>query len=225
MPGRCLTGSSPLRTRIDPSEYSDCLLAMGRDCRQGGETALDKCTVGICQTVENALAFQNRYICLDEYLSQNAPHVASADLRRCHRFAGHGYSARFRFVAAADDTRNGLGARGLCHRHRHSKYLLGFIWHFFRHVGRPLRCLSRHGGQRPAVRSRFMGHGPRHFTRLVGSEEHTSELQSHHDLVCRLLLAQKKNQNTYHSKHYVNAHYSFKYLFATHTNYHYPIFQ
>src|SRR5574343_2003175 len=28
------------------------------------------------------------------------------------------------------------------------------------------------------------------------SEEHTSELQSHHDLVCRLLLEKKKNQKT-----------------------------
>src|SRR5574343_1927632 len=28
------------------------------------------------------------------------------------------------------------------------------------------------------------------------SEEHTSELQSHHDLVCRLLLEKKKNNNT-----------------------------
>src|SRR5437773_7638791 len=27
------------------------------------------------------------------------------------------------------------------------------------------------------------------------SEEHTSELQSHHDLVCRLLLEKKKNRN------------------------------
>src|SRR5437773_7078673 len=31
------------------------------------------------------------------------------------------------------------------------------------------------------------------------SEEHTSELQSHHDLVCRLLLEKKKKQNTHHS--------------------------
>src|SRR6266540_7239303 len=30
------------------------------------------------------------------------------------------------------------------------------------------------------------------------SEEHTSELQSHHDLVCRLLL-EKKKQNNYHT--------------------------
>src|SRR5437667_8923959 len=28
------------------------------------------------------------------------------------------------------------------------------------------------------------------------SEEHTSELQSHHDLVCRLLLEKKKNKKT-----------------------------
>src|SRR5437773_5278713 len=28
---------------------------------------------------------------------------------------------------------------------------------------------------------------------LARSEEHTSELQSHHDLVCRLLLEKKKN--------------------------------
>src|SRR5437667_6316837 len=28
------------------------------------------------------------------------------------------------------------------------------------------------------------------------SEEHTSELQSHHDLVCRLLLEKKKNNTT-----------------------------
>src|SRR5438034_5765651 len=30
------------------------------------------------------------------------------------------------------------------------------------------------------------------------SEEHTSELQSHSDLVCRLLLEKKKNKNTIH---------------------------
>src|SRR5471032_3535080 len=30
------------------------------------------------------------------------------------------------------------------------------------------------------------------------SEEHTSELQSHHDLVCRLLLEKKKTNNTKH---------------------------
>src|SRR5437773_6595006 len=30
------------------------------------------------------------------------------------------------------------------------------------------------------------------------SEEHTSELQSHHDLVCRLLLEKKKNKKFHH---------------------------
>src|SRR5437773_5197119 len=32
-------------------------------------------------------------------------------------------------------------------------------------------------------------------TTLVRSEEHTSELQSHHDLVCRLLLEKKKKHH------------------------------
>src|SRR3970040_1752997 len=30
---------------------------------------------------------------------------------------------------------------------------------------------------------------------IIRSEEHTSELQSHHDLVCRLLLEKKKTHN------------------------------
>src|SRR5947207_11749766 len=33
------------------------------------------------------------------------------------------------------------------------------------------------------------------------SEEHTSELQSHSDLVCRLLLEKKKTKKTKHKKH------------------------
>src|SRR5437667_7593439 len=37
-------------------------------------------------------------------------------------------------------------------------------------------------------------HGKRRGER---SEEHTSELQSHHDLVCRLLLEKKKKKDTY----------------------------
>src|SRR5437773_8463697 len=45
--------------------------------------------------------------------------------------------------------------------------------------------------------ARRYGAGPRTFIRIgIGisrrSEEHTSELQSHHDLVCRLLLEKKK---------------------------------
>src|SRR5437773_6783033 len=43
------------------------------------------------------------------------------------------------------------------------------------------------------------------------SEEHTSELQSHHDLVCRLLLEKKKNKNNkspFHSKGNTNTLYN-----------------
>src|SRR5437667_6854300 len=40
----------------------------------------------------------------------------------------------------------------------------------------------------------------RHFQ--ARSEEHTSELQSHHDLVCRLLLEKKKNKNK--QRHEIN---------------------
>src|SRR5476649_2685633 len=38
------------------------------------------------------------------------------------------------------------------------------------------------------------GNGYRYFERLPRSEEHTSELQSHSDLVCRLLLEKKKKE-------------------------------
>src|SRR5437773_7249887 len=44
-------------------------------------------------------------------------------------------------------------------------------------------------GQR--IRDRHMGAGK---LRRLRSEEHTSELQSHHDLVCRLLLEKKKKK-------------------------------
>src|SRR5260221_910075 len=39
-------------------------------------------------------------------------------------------------------------------------------------------------------------------TPLIRSEEHTSELQSHSDLVCRLLLEKKKKNNHYHMLDY-----------------------
>src|SRR5437667_5629847 len=41
---------------------------------------------------------------------------------------------------------------------------------------------------------RRQGFAPRPRPRIPRSEEHTSELQSHHDIVCRLLL-EKKNQH------------------------------
>src|SRR5438034_7775098 len=38
--------------------------------------------------------------------------------------------------------------------------------------------------------------GPRRRSSVLRSEEHTSELQSHSDLVCRLLLEKKKDKET-----------------------------
>src|SRR5260370_7038038 len=58
------------------------------------------------------------------------------------------------------------------------------------------------------VRSPFVLHSPRPFHPALGSsirsEEHTSELQSHLNLVCRLLLEKKKttHKKTYeHNQH------------------------
>src|SRR6267142_4295477 len=46
-----------------------------------------------------------------------------------------------------------------------------------------------------AARSRRRGHDDGFPARAGRSEEHTSELQSHVNLVCRLLLEKKKNKN------------------------------
>src|SRR5260221_2503024 len=40
---------------------------------------------------------------------------------------------------------------------------------------------------------------------LLGKKEHTSELQSHSDLVCRLLLAKKKRQEATHLAFVISA--------------------
>src|SRR5438132_2845437 len=61
-------------------------------------------------------------------------------------------------------------------------------------VVRVLAVMHHHvQGERPAGRHRppeLLGQGRR-------SEEHTSELQSHSDLVCRLLLEKKKGKNVW----------------------------
>src|SRR5260221_2779336 len=44
------------------------------------------------------------------------------------------------------------------------------------------------------------------MSRSTRSEEHTSELQSHSDLVCRLLLEKKKNIHETGSCHYLRPH-------------------
>src|SRR2546426_3869138 len=64
-------------------------------------------------------------------------------------------------------------------------------------LGELLRCgparLGRHGRRR---RRRRGGDGRRRRRRLGRSEEHTSELQSPCNLVCRLLLEKKKKKTT-----------------------------
>src|SRR5260370_24679837 len=54
----------------------------------------------------------------------------------------------------------------------------------------PSQCALRLGGQERAMRR---------------SEEHTSELQSHLNLVCRLLLEKKKNKRTTEARTPINA--------------------
>src|SRR5437773_8580809 len=74
----------------------------------------------------------------------------------------------------------------------------------------PYTTLFRSGhprGSRPrGPRAPVSGHPRGSRPRGPRSEEHTSELQSHHDLVCRLLLEKKKKQqqnkpNTKHKHH------------------------
>src|SRR5438034_6390633 len=63
------------------------------------------------------------------------------------------------------------------------------------------------GGRDDARRNQFRGHfaeglhcAVAHLRDLHRSEEHTSELQSHSDLVCRLLLEKKKKKNKKNNK-------------------------
>src|SRR6266540_4476059 len=57
----------------------------------------------------------------------------------------------------------------------------------------PYTTLFRSRCVKPTPRRSPRGRAPRSAPR---SEEHTSELQSHHDLVCRLLLEKKKTPKT-----------------------------
>src|SRR5438034_8845733 len=67
-------------------------------------------------------------------------------------------------------------------------------------------CGARH--RRSAdVGRRGSGDEPAHQTSADRSEEHTSELQSHSDLVCRLLLEKKKRKKIYRQQNIHNGHY------------------
>src|SRR5438132_2342809 len=63
------------------------------------------------------------------------------------------------------------------------------------------RSAMRSIAGRAMTRSHVFSHFPIHrrFKRVLDrSEEHTSELQSHSDLVCRLLLEKKKKSDEFH---------------------------
>src|SRR5699024_12668655 len=57
------------------------------------------------------------------------------------------------------------------------------------------------GLARPPTPGRDLGHGEHRRRRHPRSEEHTSELQSRFDLVCRLLLEKKKTKKTVNNTH------------------------
>src|SRR5437868_10654674 len=64
-----------------------------------------------------------------------------------------------------------------------------------------------HHHRRAAGRGRFRrAQHPDHEHAESRSEEHTSELQSRFDLVCRLLLEKKKKKNYIHNLHSTNLH-------------------
>src|SRR5437773_8636095 len=61
-----------------------------------------------------------------------------------------------------------------------------------------LLCQPRQGGPEARAPRHVLDQPQRHSHAGAGmtrSEEHTSELQSHHDLVCRLLLEKKKKND------------------------------
>ena len=50
----------------------------------------------------------------------------------------------------------------------------------------------------------------KHFSKLLGRYKHTSELQSHSDLVCRLMLEKKKNKQKKKKNNLVNNNHQYK---------------
>src|SRR5690606_40683655 len=58
----------------------------------------------------------------------------------------------------------------------------------------PIAKIKARQAQRRTHRRTLLGLQPPRFGRLLRSEEHTSELQSRENLVCRLLLEKKKKQ-------------------------------
>src|SRR5947207_6328922 len=61
----------------------------------------------------------------------------------------------------------------------------------------PFSGYMRADGEKPIWALEFIKVQPENFAVAMRSEEHTSELQSHSDLVCRLLLEKKKKKKKY----------------------------
>src|SRR5260221_10650828 len=86
-------------------------------------------------------------------------------------------------------------------------HLPSYLFFFFLMIRRPPRStlfpyttlfrsvfVGEHGGGGAQQQGEPVGRGADHHLAADRSEEHTSELQSHSDLVCRLLLEKKKTQ-------------------------------
>src|SRR5437588_6191997 len=63
------------------------------------------------------------------------------------------------------------------------------------------RSATFHASSPPAIIARSLNPCARSIARKIRSEEHTSELQSHSDLVCRLLLEKKKKKKHQQKEH------------------------
>src|SRR5260221_9457327 len=70
------------------------------------------------------------------------------------------------------------------------------IAHTPEHSDANIHALQESGLRAVFAYSRGAGPGSRFQSRFLRSEEHTSELQSHSDLVCRLLLEKKKHRSS-----------------------------
>src|SRR6266540_5175085 len=91
--------------------------------------------------------------------------------------------------------RSGLAARAESHADRRPSRSTRQSLHRFHRRGRLCRDLRAHpAGKRMRADPERGDHDVRRFRGERRSEEHTSELQSHHDLVCRLLLEKKKKK-------------------------------
>src|SRR5437667_6352716 len=91
-------------------------------------------------------------------------------------------------------------------------YSISSVFLFFLMIRRPPRSTlfpyttlfrSAGGGERCGLPGGRGARGPL-LQRASRSEEHTSELQSHHDLVCRLLLEKKKKKKKINRTHTQN---------------------